>query len=327
MGQNITVTGMVLHAMPIGEYDKRIMLLTKDRGKITAFARGARRPNSQLLAATNPFSFGEFELFEGRSSYTVARASVSNYFRELTADPQTTYYGFYFLEFAAYYCQENNDEREMLKLLYQSLRALLHPSLDRRLVRAVFELKALTINGEGPNVFSCISCGRKDCVSAEAACRGGNVPGAGACRDESAESEGVSARPGAGACRDESVREGSAEPVEGVPGAGACRDESAEAAGISVRPGAKPAVRFSVKKGGALCGDCAHHATDVVCLNYSTIYTMQYVISAKIEKLYTFTVSGQVLKELSDLLKEYLKLYAGHPFKSLKILEEMDAFS
>ena len=54
---------------------------------------------------------------------------------------------------------------------------------------------------------------------------------------------------------------------------------------------------------------------------------MQYVISAKIEKLYTFAVSGQVLKELSDLLKEYLKLYAGHPFKSLKILEEMDAFS
>ena len=238
----------------------------------------------------------------------MARASVSNYFRELTADPQTTYYGFYFLEFAAYYCQENNDEREMLKLLYQSLRALLHPSLDRRLVRAVFELKALTINGEGPNVFSCISCGRKDCVNAEAACRGGNVPGAGACRDES-------------------VREGSAEPVEGVPGAGACRDESAESEGVSARPGAKPAVRFSVKKGGVLCGDCAHHATDVVFLNYSTLYTMQYVISAKIEKLYTFAVSGQVLKELSDLLKEYLKLYAGHPFKSLKILEEMDAFS
>ncbi len=308
MGQNITVTGMVLHAMPIGEYDKRIMLLTKDRGKITAFARGARRPNSQLLAATNPFTFGEFELFEGRSSYTVARASVSNYFRELTADPQTTYYGFYFLEFAAYYCQENNDEREMLKLLYQSLRALLHPSLDRRLVRAVFELKALTINGEGPNVFSCISCGRKDCVSAEAAGRSGNAQGAGTGRDESGQ--------GAGAGRDESGREGSARP-----------DESAEAAGVSVRQGEEPAVRFSVKKGGALCGDCAHHTTDVVYLNYSTIYTMQYVISAKIEKLYTFAVSSQVLKELSDLLKEYLKLYAGHPFKSLKILEEMDAFS
>jgi len=158
MGQSVIVTGMVLSTMPISEYDKRIVLLTKERGKITAFARGARRPNSQLLAATNPFAFGEFELFEGKNSYNVSKASIHNYFRELTLDVDAAYLGFYFLEFCEYFCQENNDEKEMLKLLYQSLRALESPVLSNTLVRAVFELKAITINGEGPSVFSCMHC-------------------------------------------------------------------------------------------------------------------------------------------------------------------------
>lgn len=256
MGQNIVVTGMVLNVMPIGDYDKRITLLTKERGKITAFARGARRPNSQLLAAANPFSFGEFELFEGRSSYSLAKASIQNYFRELTADFEATYYGFYFLEFAEYYCQENNDEREMLKLLYQSLRALGSSAYDNRLVRCIFELKAMAVNGEGPNVFSCLKCGEKQDLH-----------------------------------------------------------------------------YFFTERGGCFCDSCGKAAGgaketdarrgDSFLLEDSTLYAMQYIISSKVEKLYTFSVSESVLKQLLAVMKSYRKRYLDHSFKSLKILEEM----
>ena len=149
----IVVTGMVLSQTAIGENDRRVVILSKERGKIAAFARGARRPNSALVGATNPFSFGTFTVYEGRTSYTLVSASISNYFEELRTDMEGAYYGFYFLDLANYYAREANDETMMLKLLYQTLRALTNSRIPDQLIRYIYELKMLCINGEGPQVF------------------------------------------------------------------------------------------------------------------------------------------------------------------------------
>lgn len=243
MGQTILLNGMVLSTMPIGDYDKRLVVLTRERGKITVFARGARRPNSSMLAATNPFAFGEFELFEGKTAYNACRVSVKNYFRELTEDIETAYYGFYFLELADYYAVENMEAKDMCNLLYVSLRALTKPVFSNRLVRRIYELRMLALAGEYPNLFGCVCCGAKE--------------------------------------------------------------------GLNT---------FHVKRGGMLCGGCGAIYGGIP-VDASSLYTLQYIVSAPLEKLYSFQVTDKVLVTLEHILSEYMAHYIDKRFHSLELLD------
>lgn len=257
MPTSTTVMGMVLSATPVGDYDKRLVILTKEIGKISAFAKGARRPNSALLACSEPFSFGEFTLYVGRSSYSVQSVEISNYFPELRADFERLCFGLYFCEFADYITKENNDERDILKLLYQTLRALVKRTIELPLIRAIFELKIMTINGEAPQVFYCVKC-----------------------------------------------EEGSGEHQE--------------------QTAITSSYRFSPECGGILCEKCRIHDKSAIPIDTSTLYTMQYIISKDIEKLYTFRVSSKVLKELIGCMKHYLQCYVDHVFKTLEMLHSFN---
>lgn len=148
MREAVCATGMVLKSASSGEADRRLVILTKERGKITAFARGAKRPGSALMAASRTFAFGTFRLYEGRDAYSLLSAEITNYFQEIAMDVEAACYGSYFLELADYYSRENLDGSGMLKLVYQSLRALLKPALPNPLIRRIFELKAMVLNGE-----------------------------------------------------------------------------------------------------------------------------------------------------------------------------------
>lgn len=238
---------MVLSSKPVGEFDLRVTLLTKEKGKISAFARGARRPKSSMMAGSRPFSYGKYTIFMGKNSNVISAIEIENYFENISKDISATYYGFYFLELADYYSKENIEAKEMLQLLYQSLRALMNQKIPNRLVRCIYELKILVSNGEYPEVFSCINCGKEKELSS-----------------------------------------------------------------------------ISITKGGTLCPECEGKFHDIIKIDVSTVYTMQYVISSDIKKLYTFLVSENVLCEFEKILRQYYSMYIDKSFKSLEIITTLE---
>ena len=102
MSSNYEVTGMVLSSVPAGEYDRRVEILTRERGRISGFATGARRPGSPVMAAAQPFVFGTFVISEGRTANKIREARVDNFFAGLRKDVSGSLYGTYFMEVLQY---------------------------------------------------------------------------------------------------------------------------------------------------------------------------------------------------------------------------------
>lgn len=156
----LEVQGIVLSSMPIGETDRRVLLLTREFGKISCFARGARKQNSVFLSQTRPFAFGTFSLYPGKNSYTLTKCEIKDYFEPIVMNPTNSAYGCYFLELTSMFTHENLNAENELILLYMALKALEKDKMKKELIMISFEMKMLQVNGLLPSFSQCAQCGQ-----------------------------------------------------------------------------------------------------------------------------------------------------------------------
>ena len=80
---------------------------------------------------------------------------------------------------------------------------------------------------------------------------------------------------------------------------------------------------FSQQNHGILDKACLGHVNDAKRISAPALYAMQYIVTASLGKLYTFTVTEEVLHELERHIHTYIAANTEKRFKSLEILEIM----
>ena len=146
----IVTPALVIRRADYSDYDRMVTLFSPEMGRIDAIARGCRRPKSPLVNAVEPFTSGEFQLYERRDRFTLEQCTISEDYYALRTDYDKLCHGVYWLKLLD---QAILPDTPMPRLFITTLRALAHLNwgeLPPALVTMAFEMHFMALNGFAP---------------------------------------------------------------------------------------------------------------------------------------------------------------------------------
>jgi DNA repair protein RecO (recombination protein O) len=179
-GNTVKTEAVVLRSIRYGEADRILHLYSRDRGRIGAIAKGARKPKSRFGGRLEPFFRLDLMLHEGRSELLTVTgvATVDGYPRLRSSGPG--------LSAAARACDavlrlldSTDPNPPAYNLLCRYLQLLDEPEREPRgaglEVALSFRLKLALAAGFAPELASCAHCGEADHLAGFSGAAGGVV--------------------------------------------------------------------------------------------------------------------------------------------------------
>ncbi len=163
--------GIVIRNIDYGESHKIVVLYTKEYGKISVMARGARKVKSRLSAVTQLFTYGEYVYYQSGQMGNLNAGDIVVSHHALRNDLHMAAYAAYIAEMVDRIAGEERSE-----YLFEQLKAglsALEEGKDPEIVVSVFEMKMLALAGYSPVLDRCVSCGERESDFAASAASGG----------------------------------------------------------------------------------------------------------------------------------------------------------
>jgi DNA repair protein RecO (recombination protein O) len=171
---------LVLRRIPLGETDKILTLFTREYGKLSAVAKGARRTTSRKSGATEPLMFLRALLAEGMNLDVLTQAEIRESFPVVRADFGLFLRATYACELLDKVTAERDAAPEAFDLLLSTL-YILQRAVDPDATLHAYELQLMSQIGYEPMLSACARCerpfgeGTDIMVASFSAARGGAV--------------------------------------------------------------------------------------------------------------------------------------------------------
>lgn len=146
----------MLRTRNLGEADRIVTIYTKERGKLNATARGARRIRNRLLSPTQLFTHGRYLIFPGKGLHNISQAEIVHSGQILREDLEKMAYASYVTELLDALTPEEDPSDTIFPLLAGTL-ALGEQGRFSLAVRA-FELRLMSELGYAPELYQCLQC-------------------------------------------------------------------------------------------------------------------------------------------------------------------------
>ena len=152
--------GIVLRTYDLGEADKILVLFTRNEGKISAIAKGAKKPRSRSLGGAQMFGHNQYLLYRGRNLDIVTQYEVVSAHVHLRDDLERLAYASYAVELLIETTHERDPSPEIFDLMVWIL-GNIDSGRNNEAAIAVYELRLMEHLGYRPELSRCASCGEE----------------------------------------------------------------------------------------------------------------------------------------------------------------------
>lgn len=154
----IEVKGVVVKEIKLSNDDRLVKILTENMGIVTAIIKESKRRRNDRISLVRVLSYCVFELFEGKSCYVVDSAEVLDVFWSIKDDLKYFAVAQYFCELCIALSPEPSNSQDFLKLFLNSVFYISKNAKDIKLIKLIFEMRALTLCGYMPDIVCCCRC-------------------------------------------------------------------------------------------------------------------------------------------------------------------------